>query len=57
VHGHNISLITANVEPTTVEEYQILLRIAEQLGVKDMPPLITPGTNAPIKQVTKPRKS
>lgn len=57
VHGHNISLITSNIEPTTVEEYQILLRIGEQLGEKNMPPLATPGTNAPAKQITKPRRS
>lgn len=56
-HGHEIGLITAKVPPTTVEEYQILLRIGEQLGAKDMPALITPGTNAPMKQVTRPRLS
>jgi hypothetical protein len=57
VHGPNTSFIMADVKPTTVEEYQILLRIGQQLGEKDMPPLITPGTNSPIGEVTKPRKS
>lgn len=57
VHRYGNSLITANVDPTTVEEYQILLRLGEQLGAKDMPPLIIPGTNSPMKQLTKPRQS
>lgn len=30
------------VEPTTIEEYEILLKIGRALGEKDMPPLILP---------------
>ena len=30
------------VEPTTIEEYEILLRIGQALGEKDMPPLLLP---------------
>src|ERR1041384_3742043 len=30
------------VEPTTIEEYEILLRIGQALGEKDMPPLVLP---------------
>lgn len=56
VHRYGPSLIVVNVAPTTVEEYQVLLRIGEQLGTKNMPPLITPGTNSPVKQLTKQRQ-
>lgn len=34
---------TYNVEPSTIEEYKILLAIGEALGIKEeMPPLILP---------------
>ena len=37
------NLTTIEVPPSTIEEYEILLRIGEALGVKDsMPPLIVP---------------
>jgi hypothetical protein len=53
---HRPSFISVKVDPTTVEEYQILLRIGEQLGTKGMPPLVTPGTDAPVKELTLPRE-
>jgi len=53
VHGR--SFIYVKVKPTTVEEYQILLRIGEKLGTKNMPLLVTPGPDAPVKELTKPR--
>ncbi len=31
------------VEPTTIEEYEILLRIGKLVGEKDMPPLHLPA--------------
>jgi hypothetical protein len=52
---HGTSFIRVNVDPTTVEEYQILLRIGEQLGVKDMLPLATATADSPARQLTKPR--
>ena len=54
---HGPKLIRVVVEPTTVEEYQILLRIGEKLGTKDMPPLVIPKTDSPIRQLAKPRQS
>lgn len=53
---HGPSFIYVEVPPTTVEQYQILLGIGEQLGTKGMPPLITPGTDAPVKELTLPRE-
>jgi hypothetical protein len=55
--AHGPRLITVIVEPTTVEEYQILLRIGEQLATKNMPLLATPGPNPPVKELRKPRQS
>jgi hypothetical protein len=53
---HGPSFIFVEVDPTTIEQYQILLRIGEQLGTKNMPPLVTPGSDSPVKQLTKPRE-
>jgi hypothetical protein len=53
---HGPSLISVAVEPTTIEEYQILLKVGEQLGTKNMPPLVTPGPDSPVRQLTKPRE-
>jgi len=41
--AHGTKYVYVQIPPTTVEEYQILLRIGEQLGVKDMPPIVKPG--------------
>jgi hypothetical protein len=49
---HGPSLIEVNVDPTTIEEYQILLHIGEQVGTKDMPPLVIPGPDAAVKELT-----
>ena len=54
---HGPGLIRVAVEPTTVEEYQILLRIGDKLGTKDMPSIATPEPNSSVKQLTKPRQS
>ncbi|MGH7979530.1 MAG: hypothetical protein ACREE6_09150 [Limisphaerales bacterium] len=53
---HGPALISVNVEPTTIEQYQILLAIGQQLGVTNMPPLETPGQDAPVKELTLPRE-
>jgi hypothetical protein len=53
---HGPSLISAEVDPTTIEQYQILLDIGRQLGAKEMPPLLTPGPDAPVKELTLPRE-
>lgn len=53
---HGPAFISVNVDPTTIEQYQILLGIGEQLGTKDMPPLVTPGPDAPVKELTLPRE-
>jgi hypothetical protein len=53
---HGPSFIGVKVDPTTVEEYQILLGIGAQLGTKDMPPLVTPGSDSPVKELTLPRE-
>lgn len=50
------SFIYVKVDPTTVEQYQILLRIGEQLGTKGMPLLVTPGPDSPVKELTLPRE-
>jgi hypothetical protein len=50
------SFIYVKVDPTTVEQYQILLRIGEQLGTKDMLQLVTPGSDSPVKELTLPRE-
>jgi hypothetical protein len=47
-------LFVVAVAPTTVEEYQILLGIGEKLGTKNMPPLVLPGADAPVRQLVKP---
>lgn len=48
--------IMVDVEPTTIEEYGILLKIGQQLGVKNMPELIVPGPNAAVRQIVRPLK-
>ncbi len=53
VHGPGFFLL--DVAPTTVEEYQILLKIGEQLGAKEMPKLVAPGPDSAVRQITKPR--
>jgi len=53
---HGPSLIFVTVEPSTIEEYQILLKVGEQLGTKNMSPLVTPGTDSPVRELTKPRE-
>jgi len=53
---HGPAFISVNVDPTTVEEYQILLRIGAQLGTKDMPELVVPGPSSPVGQIRKPRR-
>jgi hypothetical protein len=53
---HGPSLIFVQVDPTTVEQYQILLGIGEQLGTKNMPQLITPAPDAQVKQLILPRE-
>jgi hypothetical protein len=54
---HGPRLVRVVVEPSTLEEYQILLRIGEQLQTTNMPPLVTPGPDSSIQQLTKPRQS
>jgi hypothetical protein len=53
---HGTSFIAVKVDPTTVEEYQILLRIGEQLGAKRMLPISVPTPQSPVKELTLPRK-
>jgi hypothetical protein len=53
---HGPSFISVSVDPTTVEQYEILLRIGRELGIDDMPPLVTPGRNASIKELTMARR-
>jgi len=48
--------IVVNVKPTTIEEYEILLKIGHQLGVENMPELIVPGANAAVRQMVRPRE-
>lgn len=43
--------IWVEVEATSIEQYQILLDIGTQLGVQDMPILLTPETNSPTLKV------
>jgi hypothetical protein len=54
---HGPRLIRVAVKPTTVEEFQILLRIGEKLGFKNMSPLVTPQLDSPTRQFTMPRQS
>jgi hypothetical protein len=49
VHGR--SSIYAGVGRTTIEEYQFLSMIGQQLGVTNMPPLITPSPDSPVKEL------
>ena len=53
---HGPSFIFVEVPPTTIEEYQFLLGIGDQLGVKDLPPLSIPEPNASVRQITKQRR-
>jgi hypothetical protein len=53
---HGPALICASVDPTTIEQYQILLKVGENLGAKDMPSLVTPGPDASVKELTLPRE-
>lgn len=50
---HGPRLIGVAVAASTVEEYEILLRIGAALGVTNMPALVTPPPDAPVRQVTK----
>ena len=54
--AHGRRFLYVPVDPTTVEEYQILLRIGDELGAKGMPPLVTPETDSAVKTITKSRK-
>jgi len=45
----------AQVEATSIEEYQILLDIGEQLGVQDMPKITMPDPNSRLRKVKKMR--
>jgi hypothetical protein len=51
--AHGRSFLYVPVDPTTIEEYEILLRIGLQLGAKDMPPIEVPGPGSPVRQITK----
>jgi len=53
---HGPSFIYVEVPPTTIEQYQILLGIGQQLGVTNMPSLVVPGPDAPVKELTLPRE-
>jgi hypothetical protein len=53
---HGPAFIFVNVDPTTIEQYQILLGIGQQLRMTNMPPLVTPGMDAPMKELTLPRE-
>jgi hypothetical protein len=53
---HGSSFIFVDVEPTTIEQYQILVGIGEQLGTKDMPQLITPRPDSPAIELKLPRE-
>jgi hypothetical protein len=53
---HGPSFVSVEVSPTTIEQYQILLQIGQQLGTTNMPPLVTPGPDAPMKELTLPRE-
>ena len=44
------------VEPTTIEEYQILLDIGKQISQSNMPKLMLPDSGIAGKEVTKPRR-
>jgi hypothetical protein len=43
------------VEPTTIEEYQLLLDIGKQMSQSDMPQMFLPDPSKPGKAVVKPR--
>jgi hypothetical protein len=49
------TFLYVSVDPTTIEEYQILLRIGKQMGLTNMPPLILPKPDAPTRSVIKSR--
>jgi hypothetical protein len=53
---HGPSRICVEVAPTTIEEYQILRELGEELGTKNMPPLLIPEANSQMKQIIKPRR-
>ena len=40
--GPGFAEIYVAIEPTTIEEYEILLRMGQLLGEKNMPPIIVP---------------
>jgi hypothetical protein len=43
--------IFVNVEPTSIEEYQILFDIGKNLSISNMPPLKIPGQNSPTRRI------
>ena len=47
--------IFIDVDPTSIEEYQILLDIGKQLGIHEMPKLITPDPKSPTRKIKRPR--
>lgn len=54
--AHGRSFVYVKVNPTTIEQYQILLGIGKQLGKNDMPPLVTPEPDVSVKELTLPRE-
>jgi hypothetical protein len=55
-HPFAVAGIYLVVEPTSVEEYEILLDIGKQLDVLDMPTLIFPDSKSATKKVKEPRR-
>jgi len=47
--------VFVDVDPTSIEEYQILLDIGRELGVQDMPKLITPDAQSQTRKIRRPR--
>jgi hypothetical protein len=49
--------IWVGVDPTSIEEYQILLDLGKQLGVQDMPKLITPDPDSRPRKIKRARST
>lgn len=55
-HPYAQAGIFLEVEPTSIEEYQILLDIGNRLGATDMPKLIMPDSGSPTQKVKETRR-
>ena len=53
--AHGPAYVFVEVPPTSVEEYQILLRIGHELAIRNMPQIKLPGPETPMRNLSRPK--